>query len=62
MQSTLDKILLVHIVIVHTCGNIVLRTADLMGGAENLGESGEVGWEELVSEAPPTPPSLGDSV
>ena len=52
---------LLNIQVVHTCGNIVFSTADLMGGAENLGESGDVGWEELVSEAPPTPPSLGDS-
>ena len=36
-------------------------TAFLMGGAENFGESGDVGWEEL-SEAPPTDPSfLGET-
>ena len=44
-----------------TCGNIVLSAADLMGGAENLGDSGDVGWEELVSDAPPTTLSFGDS-
>lgn len=38
-----------------------MSAADLIGGAENLGDSGEVGWEELVSEAPPTTLSLGDS-
>ena len=46
----------------HTCGNMVLSAADLIGGAENLGDNGDVGWEELVSEAPPTTLSLGDSV
>lgn len=45
-----------------TCGNIVLRAAERMGGAENLGDSGEVGWEELVSDAPPPKLPLGDSV
>ena len=44
-----------------TCGNIVLRAAERMGGAENLGDSGEVGWEELVSDAPPPKLPLGDS-
>lgn len=38
-----------------------MSAADLIGGAENLGDSGEVGWEELVSEAPPTTLSLGES-
>ena len=54
-----------YVILLHqflcTCGNIVLSAADLIGGAENLGDSGEVGWEELVSEAPPTMLSLGDS-
>ena len=27
----------------HTCGNMVLSAADLIGGAENLGDSGDVG-------------------
>ena len=36
---------------------MLLSTALLMGGAENLGERGEVGWEELSEAVSVTPPS-----